>query len=46
MVMAEQAEILRLAIANNRNAKNLMKAWEAIAERLMVAEVLLRERES
>ena len=39
MVSAEQAEILRLAIANYRNAKKLMKAWEAITERLVDAEV-------
>jgi hypothetical protein len=38
MVTTEQAEILRLAIANYRNARKLMKAWEAATERLMDAE--------
>jgi hypothetical protein len=38
MVSAEQAKILRLAIANYRNAKKLMKAWEAATERLIDAE--------
>lgn len=37
MVTAEQAEILRLAIANYRNAKKLMKAWEATTEQLIDA---------
>jgi hypothetical protein len=37
MVTAEQAEILQLAIANYRNAKKLMKAWETITERLIDA---------
>ena len=34
-VSAEQAEILELAIANYRNAKKLMKDWEAATERLI-----------
>jgi hypothetical protein len=39
MVSEEQAKILRLAIANYRNARKLMKAWEAATERLIDAEV-------
>jgi hypothetical protein len=38
MVSPEQAEILRLAIANHRNAKKLLKDWEAVTERLIDAE--------
>src|SRR5215831_17396550 len=38
VVSPEQAEILRLAIANYRNAKKLMKDWEALTERLIDAE--------
>jgi hypothetical protein len=37
-VSPEQAEILRLAIANYRNAKKLMKDWEAATERLIDAQ--------
>ena len=37
-VSPEQATILRLAIANYRKAKKLMKAWEDVTERLMDAE--------
>ena len=37
-VTAEQAEILRRAIANYREAKKLMKAWETATERLIDAE--------
>jgi hypothetical protein len=38
MVTAEQAEILRRAIANYRTARKLMKDWEEITERLIDAE--------
>ena len=38
MVTAEQAEILRRAIANYRTARNLMKNWEEITERLIDAQ--------
>jgi hypothetical protein len=38
MVTAEQAEILRRAIANYRNARKLMKDWEEITERLIDAQ--------
>jgi len=34
----EQAEILKLAIANYRNAKKLMKDWEAATEQLINAQ--------
>jgi hypothetical protein len=34
-VSPEQAAILRVAIANYRKAKKLMKAWEDEIERLM-----------
>jgi hypothetical protein len=34
-VSPEQAAILRVAIANYRKAKKLMKAWEDETERLM-----------
>ena len=34
-VSPEQAAILRVAIANYRKAKKLMKAWENETERLM-----------
>ena len=37
-VSPEQATILRLAIANYRKAKKLMRAWEAETERLIDAE--------
>ena len=37
-VTAEQAEILRRAIANYREARKLMKAWETATERLIDAE--------
>jgi len=37
MVSPEQAEILRRAIANYRNAKKLLRAWEKETERLMDA---------
>jgi len=37
-VSPQQAEILRLAIANYRNAKKLLKDWEAVTERLIDAE--------
>jgi len=33
--LAQQAAILRLAIANYRKTKKLMKAWEDETERLM-----------
>jgi hypothetical protein len=39
MVTVEQAERLRRAIANYRNAKKLMKAWETATERLIDAEM-------
>jgi hypothetical protein len=38
MVTPEQAEILRRAIANYRNARKLMKDWEEITERLIDAQ--------
>jgi hypothetical protein len=38
MVSAEQAELLRLAIANYRQARKLMRAWEKETERLIDAE--------
>lgn len=38
MVTAEQAEILRRAIANYRRARKLMRAWERETERLIDAE--------
>jgi hypothetical protein len=34
-VSPEQAAVLRVAIANYRKAKRLMKAWEEETERLM-----------
>lgn len=37
-VSAEQAAILRQAIANYRKVKNLLRAWEAETERLIDAE--------
>jgi len=37
-VSYEQAEILRLAIANYRSARKLMKDWEAATERLIDAQ--------
>jgi hypothetical protein len=37
-VSSEQAEILRLAIANCRSARKLMKDWEAVTERLIDAQ--------
>ena len=37
MVTAEQAEILRRAIANYRSARKLLKTWEEITERLIDA---------
>ena len=39
MVSPEQAALLRLAIANYRKAKKLMRAWESETERLIDAEV-------
>src|SRR5262249_35025611 len=38
MVTAEQAVLLRLAIANYRQARKLMRAWERETERLIDAE--------
>jgi hypothetical protein len=38
MVTPEQAEILRRAIANYRNARKLMKDWEEITERFIDAQ--------
>ena len=38
MVTPEQAEILRRAIANYRNARKLIKDWEEITERLIDAQ--------
>jgi hypothetical protein len=38
MVSPEQAELLRLAIANYRQARKLMRAWEKETERLIDAE--------
>jgi Family of unknown function (DUF6788) len=38
MVTAEQAKILRRAIANYRNARKLLKDWEEITERLIDAQ--------
>ena len=38
MVSPEQAALLRLAIANYRQARNLMRAWERETERLIDAE--------
>jgi hypothetical protein len=38
MVSPEQAAFLRLAIANYRKAKKLMRAWENETERLLNAE--------
>ena len=38
MVTAEQAEILRRAIANYRQARKLMRAWERETERLIDVE--------
>ena len=35
---AAQAELLRLAIANYRKVKKLLRAWEAQTERLIDAE--------
>ena len=40
MVSPEQAQILRLAIANYRNAKKLLKDWEVVTEQLIDAEAL------
>ena len=37
-VSPQQAEILRLAIANYRSARKLMKDWEAATERLIDAQ--------
>ncbi len=37
VVSAQQAEVLRGAIANHRTAKKLMKQWESETERLMDA---------
>ena len=37
MVTAEQAEILRRAIANYRSARKLLNTWEEITERLIDA---------
>lgn len=39
-VSPEQAAILRLAIANYRKAKKLMRAWEDETERLIDAEAV------
>jgi hypothetical protein len=39
VVSPEQAALLRLAIANYRKAKKLMRAWESETERLIDAEV-------
>ena len=41
MVSPKQAKTLRLAIANYRKARKLMKAWEKETERLMDAEAEL-----
>jgi hypothetical protein len=38
MVSLEQAALLRLAIANYRQARKLMRAWEKETERLIDAE--------
>ena len=38
MVTVEQAEILRRAIANYRQARKLMRAWERETERLIDVE--------
>jgi hypothetical protein len=38
MVSPEQAALLRLAIANYRQARKLMRAWEKETERLIDAE--------
>lgn len=38
VVSPEQAELLRLAIANYRQARKLLRAWEKETERLMDAE--------
>ena len=35
---AEQAELMRPAIANYQNVKELLRAWEAESERLIDAE--------
>jgi len=43
MVSPEQAETLRLAIANYRIAKKLMKDWEVETERLIDAQEPPRE---
>ena len=37
VVSSQQAEVLRVAIANHRTAKKLMKQWESETERLMDA---------
>ena len=37
MVSAQQAEMLRLAIDNHRQAKKLMRQWESETERIMDA---------
>ena len=39
MVSPEQAALLRLAIANYRQARKLMRAWEKETERLIDAEM-------
>jgi hypothetical protein len=38
MVSAEQATLLRAAIANYRRARKLMRAWEKETERLIDVE--------
>ena len=38
LVSAEQAELLRRAIANYRRLKKLLRSWEAETERLIDAE--------
>ena len=38
MVSPEQASLLRVAIANYRQARKLMRAWERETERLIAAE--------
>ena len=40
VVSAQQAEVLRGAIANHRTAKKLMKKWESETERLMDANMI------
>lgn len=37
MISAHQAEMLRLAIDNHRQAKKLMQQWESETERIMDA---------